>query len=258
MKSRPNKYELYARAVQDPEATADFLATVYWDTHGGSARTLREDFCGTFALSEAWVAASEDRVAHALDREAEPLAHGKRRAGLDAGARARLHVIRRDVTRGALPRADVACALNFSYCALKERPALLQYFERCRRSLRPGGVLVVDCLGGVESEPNATDRVRYPGFTYLWERESFDPFTREALFHIHFEVGSRRIRRAFSYDWRLWTPAELRDLFEDAGFSRTELYWEGIYRLDRRRKGRAAAALPEDCRSWVAYLAAVK
>jgi hypothetical protein len=36
------------------------------------------------------------------------------------------------------------------------------------------------------------------------------------------------MERAFSYDWRLWTLAEIRELLEEAGFSRVTFYWQGF------------------------------
>jgi hypothetical protein len=46
--------------------------------------------------------------------------------------------------------------------------------------------------------------------------------------HIHFAFpDGSRLDRAFSYDWRLWTLPELRELLAAAGFSRVTCYWQG-------------------------------
>ena len=44
--------------------------------------------------------------------------------------------------------------------------------------------------------------------------------------HFKFPDGSK-IKRAFSYTWRLWTAPELRDMLLDAGFRNVTVYWEG-------------------------------
>ena len=45
---------------------------------------------------------------------------------------------------------------------------------------------------------------------------------------IHFELeDGTTIRKAFSYDWRLWTIPEIRELMVEAGFEETDVYVEG-------------------------------
>ena len=71
------------------------------------------------------------------------------------------------------------------------------------------------------------------------------------------DIG-RRIERAFRYDWRLWSIPEIRDALHDAGFSRTEAYWERTDRKSNEGTGvyyRAKRA-PDDP-AWVAYVAAL-
>ena len=46
-----DRHRLYERAVQCPEAEVDFIDRNYRLLRGRSARTLREDFCGTAAVS---------------------------------------------------------------------------------------------------------------------------------------------------------------------------------------------------------------
>ena len=68
-------------------------------------------------------------------------------------------------------------------------------------------------------------------------------------FHIHFRFHDHGgIKKAFTYDWRLWTMREVRELLEETGFKGTDIYWErtnpktgngsGYY----RRIGRAKTA----------------
>ena len=73
-----------------------------------------------------------------------------------------------------------------------------------------GGVFVMDLYGGSSSERPLIHRRRMPGgYVYRWEQGAFDALTRRTRASISFVVGRgaarRLIRRAFSYDWRLWT-----------------------------------------------------
>ena len=59
-----------------------------------------------------------------------------------------VNIIQGDVLGSNLPKADIVCALNFSYFCFKERKTLSQYFNRVHKSLNDDGVLVLDCFGG--------------------------------------------------------------------------------------------------------------
>jgi hypothetical protein len=55
-----------------------------------------------------------------------------------------------------------------------------------------------------------------------------DAITGRAMRYIHFKMKGQRttMKRAFSYDWRLWTITELMDALRDAGFDRIDVYDE--------------------------------
>ena len=107
------------------------------------------------------------------------------------------------------------------------------------------------------TEEEETD---FDHFTYYWECQRFDPVTHEAFYAIHFRPkGRRKLVNVFTYDWRLWTMPELRDLLLEVGFRKVTPYWEG----DDDDGGGNGEFLPyknevENCLSWVAYLAATK
>ena len=64
-------------------------------------------------------------------------------------------------------------------------------------------------------------------FTYLWEQARYNPVTGYMRTHIHFEFpDGSRIRKAFSYQWRLWTLPEIRELLLEAGFHNPTVYSE--------------------------------
>jgi hypothetical protein len=151
----------------------------------------------------------------------------------------------------------------------KTREELGAYFRSARRALGRGGLFVLDAWGGPDAMGQDTERrsipaerafdgTRIPAFTYIWEQERFNPIDHSIVCHINFELrDGTRMRRAFSYDWRLWMLPELRELLAEAGFSSSAVYAEGwddeadeadgIY----RRK-----TWFENVGSWVSYVVA--
>lgn len=255
-----DKHELYEAAVQAPEFESAFLDRLYRRSIGEPARLLREDFCGSAALACAWVRLGRDKRAVGIDLDGPTLAwaEGHNLAGLSPEQRARIALVQSDVLALRAPKADLLVALNFSYSVLQTRQQLAAYMANARRSLRPGGLLVLDAWGGSLTQKQHTDRKRIGGgWTYLWEQASFDPISHHTLCHIHFEhKEGRRIRKAFSYDWRLWTLPELRELMAEAGFQDLQVLWEGTDRKTNQGTGvfRRVEQAPADL-SWVCYLA---
>lgn len=237
----PSRHALYEAAVQNVEADIEFFERIYQEEHGRPFRVLREDFCGTATLACAFAAGSPERESWGVDLDRETLEWGRehRLAALDPDARLRVHLLCGDVLTAACTPADLVAALNFSYFVFKTREALLGYFRSARRSLAPGGALVMDLFGGTEamgdlSESERKDAMthpdgsRTPEFTYIWEQADFNPITHELHCHINFKLsGGRKVKRAFSYDWRLWTIPEMRELLAEAGFARSDVYIEG-------------------------------
>jgi SAM-dependent methyltransferase len=261
----PNKYALYEQSVQSPETHARFFVQIYQETHDRYPRRLREDFCGTFRLATEWVRRNRRNHALALDLDPEPLAYGRRanRRALTPEQRSRLEIRRADVATVTTPRADVIAACNFSFFAFKRRAQLLGYLRAARRSLAPGGLLVLEMAGG----PGMLEKVRerkaiYRGgkraFSYVWDQRSFDPITRDARYEIHFEFpNGRAVRSAFTYDWRLWTVPELRDALADAGFATSWVYWETTHRGQGTGEW-ARAERGDNAYSWIAYVVAAR
>ena len=65
--------------------------------------------------------------------------------------------------------------------------------------------------------------------------------------------------RDSSYDWRLWTVLEVREALSDAGFTATEVYWEGIE--EDGNEGNGVFTLQEtaeNTESWIAYIVGIK
>jgi SAM-dependent methyltransferase len=236
----PDRFHLYSTAVQSVDADIAFFRRIYRKRHGRPFRLLREDFCGTALLARCFVKRSPEHRAWGVDLDAPTLAWGDEHYDRPMGrSRARLELVRADVRSIVRPKVDVVAALNFSYSVFKTRTDLAHYFRQVRRSLRAGGLFVCDAWGGTDSLCEDEDRrhipaeksfdgVKLPAFTYVWEQARFNPIDHHILCHIHFELrGGKKIRRAFSYDWRMWTLTELRELMIEAGFRATDVYVEG-------------------------------
>lgn len=263
----PDKHTLYERAVQAPGADLDFAARVYHRLNKSRPLRLREDFCGTAAIASEWVRRSKAHSAVGLDLHKPTLAWGLKHHihTLAPDAQSRIRLLRRSVLSPGRDAGDmdVILALNFSYWVFKDRSVLLQYFRAARRSLDPRGLFILDIYGGPDAFDEIVDRTRIggkkPGFTYIWDQARVDHLTNETLCHIHFKLADgRRIDKAFTYDWRIWTVPEVRDILADAGFKRTTVYWEG----NDKRGGGNGIFRPQkrgDCgASFIAYIVAEK
>jgi len=263
MAALADKYDLYQRSVQSPENEVAFFDRVFKTYYKRSPRTLREDFCGAAAVCCEWAKSRPDRLAVGVDLDRKPLAWGEKHnlSKLDAEERSRVRLLQSDARDVTGPKADVVAAQNFSFYFFKTRDELRRYFRAAYRNLGRDGVLVLDVLGGYECMKEDTSEVRgYRSFKYVWEQERFDPITHDCRFHIHFRFpDGSELNRAFTYDWRMWTMPEIRELLAEAGFSRSDVYWEGTD--PKTGKGNDVYRRREHAESdpaWIAYLVAVK
>ncbi|MBX7196127.1 MAG: class I SAM-dependent methyltransferase [Sandaracinaceae bacterium] len=230
-----DRHTLYQLSVQAPEHEVELLSRMYKRHTGKRALTLREDFCGTGLLCCAWADSKKDRAATGLDIDAPTLAwgHANNLTRLSAEAQSRVTLLEQNVLQPTPKKHDVICAFNYSYQTFKTRELLLQYFRAVHRSLASDGIFVLDLLGGWESrqtlkEPRAVGESKREGFTYVWHQASFDPITHHFLAHIHFHFhDGTKLKKAFTYDWRLYTIPEIKELLTEAGFVGLDVYWEG-------------------------------
>ena len=250
-------YALYEAAVQAADYDIGFMERAYRARRGRGFRLLREDFCATALLAAHWVVRRPQNRAWGVDLDPRPLAWCRHhRVPVLREAARRLVLMRRDVRTVTRPKVDVVAALNFSYWVFKRRPELLEYFHAVRRSLKPGGIFVANAFGGTEAmaalvekrriaATNAVDGTPIGPFTYLWEHASFNAIDHHIICHIHFRFpDGTKMKRAFTYDWRLWTLPEVQEAMLEAGFKATQVYVEGwdegknkadgVYRLRKR------------------------
>lgn len=256
-----DKYSHYLKSVQNPDSDVKFIAQTFQKIFKREAKVLREDFCGSFAICATWVKKYSDSLAIGYDLDPEPLDYGRvhHLSELDEAQKARVSVHLQDVLSPKHKNIDVIAALNFSYFTFKKRQTLKSYFEQCLHSLNSEGMLVLDIFGGsecyqaVEEETYFTD-LKY---SYFWDQHSFNPITNEAMFYIHFKRdGEAKRTKVFTYDWRLWSIAELEDILLEVGFKNVQTYWE---RGDKNGEG-SGVFYPTrkalQCDSWIAYLVA--
>ncbi|MFQ5525683.1 MAG: SAM-dependent methyltransferase [Thermoanaerobaculia bacterium] len=254
-----DRHVLYEQAVQSPEADIEFCLARFRQHRSRDPKSLREDFCGTAYLSAQWLAGDNDRTALGVDLDRDTLDWGRRRHFADSALAERIDLECRNVLEVSEPRVELTCAMNFSFCVFKTRPELLRYFEAVHAGLTPDGLFITEIYGGTEAIVEIEDERELDNFTFIWEQEKFNPITHEVLCHIHFRFRDGSVlEKAFSYDWRLWSIPEVKELLLEAGFAQVEVHWEetdedgdgtGIHHL---------ATEEENQESWLVYIVAVK
>lgn len=274
-----DRFECYELCVQSPRHVAAFLRGV----HGNEPIVLREDFCGTAAVSRRWCEEAarrgDDGRAVAVDLDAQTIAKARELAegeGLsgrvelvcgdalsepaasapDALAREGLGTRRVSNDTKSGPRrtlagasgseasgsfgADVVFVGNFSIGYIKERSALVAYLKQCHRRLSGGmggfgcGVFVCDLYGGASAYKLGGLERRHPSrgrevVRYSWQHETADQVSGMVTNSISFRVEIdgevvQELPRAFVYQWRLWSLAELCEAMREAGFLGVEIY----------------------------------
>lgn len=227
-----DRHVLYGLSVQNVEAEIDFIDQTYKALRGQHATTLREDFCGTANTCCEWVRRRKTNIAVAVDLDTATLdwAREHNLPKLSPSQRDRLTLLERDVrdTGPKGKRVDCVLAMNFSYWIFRTRDDLRAYFASVRADLAPGGLFCLDFYGGYESMKETVEKRPLKGFTYVWDQSSFDPIssTMQCYIHFRFPDGSK-MNKAFSYEWRVWTLPEIRELLAEAGYRTSTVYWEG-------------------------------
>ncbi len=229
-----DKHALYLASVQDPLSDVQRMNDIFMEVYDKAAMSLREDFSGTFALSCCFVQSARERSALALDIDEEALSYGKKNylAHLTKGEQERLTVLRQNSISTTV-KVDLIAAFNFSYCLIHKRSELVEYFRHCHASLNDKGLLILDIFGGSDSEiPEVQERHidnsdYIAPFLFEFVREDFNPVNRLANYTINFKYDEGpQLLKAFHYHFRHWSIPELRDCLEEAGFSKSLVYWE--------------------------------
>ena len=252
-------HQLYEDSVQCVEAEIDFADETYRDIRGRPAVSLREDFCGTMNTSTEWIRRRKTNIAYCVDVNEKVLAWGEENhlSKLTSGQRKRIKIVNDDVTSVNTPLVDIILAMNFSYWIFKDRKSMVDYYRHAYNSLADDGIFFLDCFGGAEAFQEMKEDTEYDGFTYVWEQNKYNPITGDGLFYIHFKFNDgSKIKKAFTYNWRVWTIPELTEMLDDAGF-KAHVYWEGTD--DDEGNGVFTRATKGDADdSWIAYIVAEK
>lgn len=261
-------FDLYELCVQSPRSIVAFLLSV----HGQRPTVLREDFCGTAAVSRRWVHEGLKRGelwrAEAVDLDGAVLEYARASARAESVAEGIQFLLTDAIHAGVdvFDEADVVYVGNFSIGEIHDRADLAAYFTRCRERLARGnrgfggGVLVADLSAGpgcfAPLEIRRRHRSRdHADVEYVWRHEQGDPVTRLVVNSISFSVRGAsgpplELPRAFVYRWRVWSPEELAHAAGEAGFGEPEFYRHEALAPGESPRRFDPANDPGD---WVAY-----
>lgn len=229
---------------------------------GRKAVTLREDFCGTANSSCEWVRRRSMNLAVGVDVDSEVLGWSQTHNvnNLKDTEQNRITLLNDNVLTVETPPMDTILAMNFSYQIFKTRTTLKGYFHSVYKALTKDGVFFLDAFGGYEAFREMEESTEFDNFTYVWDQHRYNPINGDitCLIHFTFPDGSK-IKRAFSYHWRLWTLPELKELLTEAGFQKVLVYWEGTDKKTGEGSGEYfPAEVGEADAGWICYLSAEK
>jgi SAM-dependent methyltransferase len=260
-----DRHQLYELSVQCAEAEIDFVDATFRRLRKRKARLLREDFCGTANVCCEWVRRGDKRRAIGVDLDPEVLGWGRANnlARLSRKQRERVTLLRENVLDVETEQPDIISAMNFSYWLLQDRALLKRYFTSVHKALADDGIFFLDAYGGYDSHKELTEEREIDdggeGFTYTWEQAAFNPITHNLVCHIHFAFPDGSVmNNAFSYDWRLWTLPEVRELLEECCFRRVTVYWQGWDKKGEPDGDFQPATSAEADAGWICYLTAEK
>ena len=261
MADRADRHELYEESVQNVEDECVFISQTFQGIRGREPKLFREDFCGTASAACYWVRLGKGHRSIGVDIDSEVLewGRGNRLKRLSPQQQARVTLIQADVMSAQTDAVDVVGALNFSYWIFKTRSRLREYCEKVHAALKPDGMFFLDAFGGYEAFEETKEKTKYDNFTYVWDQAHYYPVTGGLICHIHFKFPDKsKLKKAFSYDWRLWTLPELTEVLAEAGFAKSTVYWEGTDE-DGEGDGEFTPEVQGEADAgWIAYIVAEK
>ena len=109
---KADRFDLYQRSVQHADHEIEFFEQAFRDEYGRNPTSLREDFCGTFAVCCEWVKTGRDRYAIGVDLCEETLQWGRENnlAELTRSQQKRVKILAQDVRTNG----DEALTVNTS------------------------------------------------------------------------------------------------------------------------------------------------
>ncbi len=255
-----DRHICYEEAVQCVEAEVDIIDSLFKKLRGRKASKLREDFCATANTSCEWVKRRDTNTAICFDIDQEVLNWSQKNKieKLSTEQSSRIKLIKENVLDAKNDPVDIVLAMNFSYWVFKERKLMIKYFKKIRDTLVDDGIFFSDAYGGYEAFQELKEKTKNDGFTYIWDQHKYDPITGSAVNYIHFKFkDGSKIKKAFTYEWRVWTLPEILEMLAEAGFKPT-VYWE---QADEDGEGNGEF-LPqtegEADAGWIAYIVSQK
>lgn len=256
-----DKHELYELSVQEPSADCDFVDQAWRELRGRAPRHLREDFCATAITAIEWVRRDPSHTSVGIDIDPDVLAVAEQRVKrrLKPAQRTRMRLVQGDVLKAQTDGVDCVLATNFSYFVFKTRRMMKRYYKRVHEALVDDGLFVLDAYGGSDSFLEMKEPRDVDGFKYVWEQEHYNPITGDVRNHITFRFADgTRLKHAFTYEWRLWTLPEIREMLKESGFRDVTVYWEGSDEDGEGNGEFSPTRIGEACAGWVAYIVAEK
>jgi hypothetical protein len=261
MADKADRHKLYEESVQCVEAEIDFVDDTFKKLRNRRARSLREDFCGTANSSCEWVKRRKRNHAIGVDLDKDVQEWGRKHHVSKLGdAAERVTLLNENVLTVNCEPVEVVLAMNFSYWIFKERDLLRRYFMAVHDSLADDGVFILDAYGGSDAYREIRERTKCDDFTYVWDQALFEPISGNLVCHIHFQFpDGSRMKKAFTYDWRLWTLPEIREVLTEAGFRQVTVYWQGTEEDSGEGDGEfEPAKRGEADPAWIVYITAEK
>ncbi len=257
-----DKHVLYEQSVQNVEFEVEFVADTFKSIRQRKARAIREDFCGTAKAACHWVEQHKDNTAVGVDLDADVLAWGRKHnvAKLKSKEAARVSLLNNNVLDVETDPVDAVLAMNFSYWCFKTRDMMRTYFKKVHADLVDDGVFFLDAFGGYEVYEEMEEETEYDDFTYIWDQAKYNPLTGDMTTHIHFKFpDGSELWPAFTYEWRLWSLPEIRELLTEAGFKKVTIYSQ---RWDEETDEETEEFYPTETMDadpgWVIYITAEK
>ena len=255
-----DRHICYEEAVQCAEAEVDIIDSIFKKLKKRQASTLREDFCGTTNKSCECIKRRNTNTAICVDLNKDVLDWAKRNKieKLTAEQSSRISLINENVLNIVNDPVDIVLAMNFSHWTFKERKLMIEYYKKIRNALVDDGIFFSDAYGGYEAFQELKEKTKNDNFTYIWDQHKYDPISGSAINHIHFKFkDGSKIKKAFTYEWRVWTLPEILEMLVEAGFKPT-VYWEqadedgeGNGEFIPQTEGEADAG-------WIAYIVSQK
>jgi len=222
-----DKHELYQNSVQDVKKETEFFKKTYRLLFNKQAKTFREDFCGTGALSCEWVKNNVQCNAVGIDIDTETLEWGiKNNVEFLNSDSDRVKLINHNVLveYPEIEKFDVICSLNYSHFLLTKRKDILQYFKNVFRNLSKDSIFIIDFYGGshIHSDHSHVNYKSSGNSKFISEQVNI--LNSQQNCSLNFKVSKNKYMPFFKYTFRTYSIIELTELLEEVGFNKFKMY----------------------------------